>query len=204
MKETPLPPCSVLLLAGGRGARLGGRDKGLVEWQGQPMIAWLHARVRGLTDDLIISCNRNHAQYAPWADRLVSDDSDDFPGPLAGIRAGLAAARHPVLLVLPCDAPCVDESLLQALRRRQTEYPAQCVMARRGEQWEPLFAVIPHTARQTLENAWQNGERSPRRVMADIGCQPLDLPAADPRLANLNDPESLMRTTRRGMQRNGI
>ncbi|WP_232462708.1 NTP transferase domain-containing protein, partial [Pseudomonas fragi] len=100
--------CSILLLAGGRGQRMGGQDKGLVTWQGQPLIAYAQRAARPLTDDLIISCNRNHDQYARFADQLVSDGNDDFAGPLAGIRAGLAAARHPHLLVLPCDVPNID------------------------------------------------------------------------------------------------
>ncbi|MBP3363942.1 MAG: NTP transferase domain-containing protein, partial [Pseudomonas sp.] len=56
--------CSILLLAGGRGQRMGGQDKGLVTWQGQPLIEFAQRVARPLTDDLIISCNRNHAQYA--------------------------------------------------------------------------------------------------------------------------------------------
>lgn len=78
-----LPPCSILLLAGRRGQRMGGRDKGLIEWQGRPLIAHLHRLTRDLSDDLIISCNRNRQQYAPFADQLVQDESNDFPGPLA-------------------------------------------------------------------------------------------------------------------------
>src|SRR5690606_7670207 len=62
----PLPSCSVLLLAGGRGQRMGGADKGLLEWQGRPLIAWLHDLVRPLSDDLIISCNRNSERYAAF------------------------------------------------------------------------------------------------------------------------------------------
>ncbi|WP_154218484.1 NTP transferase domain-containing protein, partial [Pseudomonas syringae] len=61
-----LPPCSILLLAGGRGQRMGGRDKGLIEWQGKALIEHLHALTRPLTDDLIISCNRNIERYAQY------------------------------------------------------------------------------------------------------------------------------------------
>ncbi|WP_394542964.1 NTP transferase domain-containing protein [Azorhizophilus paspali] len=82
-----------------------GHDKGLLEWRGKPLIAHLHAVTRPITSDLIISCNRNTERYALYADHLVHDDRPDFPGPLAGIRAGLAVARHGWLLVLPCDAP---------------------------------------------------------------------------------------------------
>lgn len=44
--NSSLPPCSILLLAGGRGQRMGGQDKGLLDWHGQPLIAHLHRLVR--------------------------------------------------------------------------------------------------------------------------------------------------------------
>ena len=110
---------------------MGGRDKGLIEWQDLPLIAHLHRLVRPLTDDLIVSCNRNQERYAAYADRLVSDDSRDFPGPLAGIRAGLAVARHPWLLVLPCDAPRIDRALLETLLQAAGRTGAPLDAARR-------------------------------------------------------------------------
>ncbi len=191
MPHTALPVCSVLLLAGGRGQRMGGRDKGLLPWRGEPLIAHLHARVRGLGDDLIISCNRNQATYAAYADRLVSDDSDDFPGPLAGLRAGLAVARHSHLLVLPCDVPGIDEALLHAMLETAHAHPDQPLMVRQGEHWEPLLCVIPVAHAAVFEQAWQAGERSPRQVMLALGAQALQCPADDPRLANLNTPQLL-------------
>ncbi|WP_419735479.1 molybdenum cofactor guanylyltransferase MobA [Pseudomonas sp. COR18] len=187
----PLTDFSILLLAGGRGQRMGGRDKGLLPWRGQPLIAHLHATARPLTDDLIISCNRNQERYAVYADRLVSDDSSDFPGPLAGIRAGLAVARHPHLLVLPCDVPQVDRSLLQSMLEVAGEHPQQPLMVRQGEYWEPLFCVIPVALADAFERAWAAGERSPRQVMLPLQAQALQCPAGDARLANLNTPQLL-------------
>ncbi len=186
-----LPACSVLLLAGGRGQRMGGRDKGLLEWRGKPLIAHLHALTRALTDDLIISCNRNGEHYAHYADRLVQDDSADFPGPLAGIRAGLAIARQPFLLVLPCDAPLLDLALLQAMREAAAAQPEKPLMLRQGGQWEPLFSLVPKALAASVESAWQAGDRSPRHILLALGAVALDCPAQDPRLANLNTPELL-------------
>lgn len=159
-------PCSILLLAGGRGQRVGGQDKGLLEWQGQPLIAHLHQLARPLTDDLIISCNRNHERYALYADQQVSDDNPDFPGPLAGIRAGLFAARHEHLLILPCDVPQIDARLLADLRataRRNRQLP---VMVRQGDFWEPLLCVIPTRLKNQVEQAWQAGSAA----RASCGC----------------------------------
>ncbi|WP_085629844.1 MULTISPECIES: molybdenum cofactor guanylyltransferase MobA [unclassified Pseudomonas] len=187
----PLPPCSILLLAGGRGQRMGGQDKGLVEWQGAPLIAHLHRKVRPLTDDLIISCNRNRERYAPFADQLVTDDETDFPGPLAGIRAGLMAARHPHLLVLPCDVPGIDAALLHSMREAAALDSDKPLMLRHDGHWEPLLCVIPTRLSPAFDAAWDAGERSPGRVMRDLGAVALQCPDNDPRLANLNTPELL-------------
>lgn len=195
MPQHLLADCSILLLAGGRGQRMGGHDKGLVEWHGKPLVAWAQRVARPLTDDLLISCNRNPERYAPFADQLVSDDEPDFPGPLAGIRAGLAAARHRWMMVLPCDAPLIDEALLLQLHGIAREIPDTPVMARRGTQWEPLFCVIPLSIAGAIEAAWQAGERSNRRILVELGARSLELPEDDPRLANLNAPELLARHT---------
>lgn len=190
LDSSPLP-CSILLLSGGRGQRMGGQDKGLLAWRGQPLIAHLQRLVRALTDDLIISCNRNQDLYAPYADTLVSDDSPDFPGPLAGIRAGLAAARHEHLLILPCDVPAIDAILLTDLRETSRQNPLVPVMVRHGEFWEPLICIIPTHLKTEVEQAWQAGERSPRKIFLQLGGVGLECPADDPRLANLNTPELL-------------
>ncbi len=193
----PLPPCSILLLAGGRGQRMGGQDKGLLEWRGQPLIAHLHALTRPLSDDLIISCNRNQEYYARYADRLVADAELDFPGPLAGILAGLAVARHDWLLVLPCDAPLLDLALLQSMRQQASHHENKPLMLRRGTQWEPLFCLLPRTLLQPLQLAWQAGERSPRRALLALVAEALECAEDDARLANLNTPQLLALSAQR-------
>ena len=191
-----LAPCSILLLAGGQGQRMGGRDKGLIAWRGEPLIRHLQRLTRPLTDDLIISCNRNREQYAALADQVVQDDQSDFPGPYAGIRAGLAVARHEWLLVMPCDTPLLDLQLLQGLRQTAAAHPGKPVMVRQGEQWEPLLCCIPTIHRQVFEQHWQRGQRSPRQTMAELGAVALQCEAGDPRLANLNTPDLLIDISR--------
>lgn len=195
--KCPLPDCSILLLAGGRGQRMGGRDKGLLDWHGRPLIAWVQKVARPMTDDLLISCNRNHELYAPLADRLLSDHEPGFPGPLAGIRTGLHSAHHRWLMVLPCDAPLIDQPLLEQLYNRVLEAPEQPVMVRRGMQWEPLLCIIPRSLASAVKNAWQQGERSNRRILLQHAARSLDVPQDDPRLANLNTPELLLKQSPR-------
>lgn len=190
-----LPPCSILLLAGGQGRRMGGRDKGLIAWRDKPFIEHLHDLVRPLTDDVIVSCNRNREHYAHYADQLVEDEQQDFPGPYAGIRGGLAVAKHDYLLVIPCDMPLLDRALLEGLRQTAADNPAVPVMVRQGEQWEPLLCCIPCQHANVFEQHWRQGQRSPRRTLAELHAVALQCEAEDPRLANLNTPDLLTEIT---------
>ncbi len=197
MPDPLLPSCSILLLAGGRGQRMGGQDKGLVEWHGRPLIAWLHETVRPMTNDLLLSCNRNRSRYADYADLLISDEEQGFPGPLAGIRGGLASARNEWMLVLPCDTPLIDRPLLQSLYKSAIEEPGSPVMLSCEGQWEPLFSIIPTRRRTEVDACWLAGERSPLRALLHLGARALEVPPCDPRLANLNTAE-LLKTTGSG------
>ncbi|SDU11547.1 molybdenum cofactor guanylyltransferase MobA [Halopseudomonas salegens] len=178
-----------LILAGGRGQRLGGRDKGLMIWRGQPVAAHLSSLLRPLVGELLISCNRNQAMYQAWADRLLADADTDFPGPLAGMLAGLDACRGSHLLVLPCDLPYLDTALLQDLLDLAAQRSQHPVLVRSGQQWQPLLAVLPRESLSALQAAWVTGERSPRRWLSRQQPVFLDLPGDDPRLFNANLPE---------------
>lgn len=185
-----LPPCSVLILAGGRGQRMGGRDKGLLEWRGEPLVAHIHRTVRPLSDDLVISCNRNQQAYAAYADQLVGDAEADFPGPLAGVIAGLKAARHEWVVLLACDAPLVDRALIAALLEAAVASDS-AAMVRQGGYWQPMFSVLPRRVLPVLERAWAAGERSLQKALLREAVQGLECAEDDRRLSNFNSPELL-------------
>ncbi len=185
-----LPPCSVLILAGGRGQRMGGRDKGLLAWRGEPLIAHIRRTVRPLCDDLVVSCNRNQADYAAYADQLVGDAEADFPGPLAGVIAGLSAARHDWVVLLACDSPLVDQALINDLRRLAVANDC-AAMVRQGGFWQPMFSVLPRRVLPVLEQAWATGERSLQKALLLETVLGLDCAEGDRRLSNFNSPELL-------------
>ncbi|WP_411729714.1 molybdenum cofactor guanylyltransferase MobA [Paraperlucidibaca sp.] len=188
---TLLPPCSVLLLCGGRGLRMGGRDKGLLPWHGRPLIAWLADMAHEVSNDVLISCNRHEDEYARYSRHCLSDGNDDFSGPLAGIRTGLAHCRHTQLLVLPCDAPKVTTEILNALRVHSSAHQNQAVMLQQAQQWQPLFSLWPSHLGPALDQAWLAGERSPLRFLLAQQAQALHYPVGDSRLVNINNPEQL-------------
>ncbi|MFK0310240.1 molybdenum cofactor guanylyltransferase MobA [Pseudomonas sp. NPDC090233] len=186
----PLPPCSILILAGGRGQRMGGRDKGLVPWRGEPLVAHVQRVVRALSDDVVISCNRNQDLYRPFADQLVSDPEADFPGPLAGVIAGLAAARHEWVVLLACDAPLIDRGLIDDLLRLAVSHDS-AAMVRQGGYWQPMFSVLPRRLLPVLDQAWAAGERSLQKALLLEPMQALACAEDDQRLSNFNSPDLL-------------
>ena len=185
-----IPPCSTLILAGGRGQRMGGHDKGLIEWKGEPLVAHVQRVVRPLSDDLVISCNRNQEAYRAYADQLVGDAEAGFPGPLAGVIAGLKVARHEWVVLLACDAPRVDRVLIEDLLRLAVASDS-AAMVRQGGYWQPMFSVLPRRVLPLLEQAWAAGERSLQKALLRDVIQGLECPDSDPRLSNFNSPELL-------------
>lgn len=182
---------SALVLCGGQGRRMGGKDKGLLLWRAKPMIQWISELLRPLTTELIISCNRHLDEYRKYADAIVTDVEDSYPGPLAGIRAGLDISTGEYLLVLPCDAPLMDTDLVMALFECAKNSKNRPVMVRQNGVWQPLFCVIPTCLKLTIEQAWAEGQRSPRDLLLSLNAQALDCDVNDPRLSNINTLEQL-------------
>ena len=177
---------TAVLLAGGQGSRLGGRDKGLMSWHGQPVASHLAGRLRRVAAPVLISCNRNLEQYRQWADALVTDSIADYPGPLAGIAEAMKLCRTSHLLVIPCDVPQLPVELLQSLIAQARQRPDCVWLVRVGEHWQPLVSIIPTSLRESLMQAWEAGQRSPLRWMLAQPNQVLQLPDDDPRMHNAN------------------
>lgn len=104
-------PISAILLAGGAGRRMGGQDKGWLEYDGQPLIRHVLARIEPQVDEIVISANRNLEDYRVLGHQVVADASQGFQGPLAGLLAGMKAVRNAWVLTVPCDSPSLPLTL---------------------------------------------------------------------------------------------
>ena len=112
---------SGIVLAGGRGSRMGGVDKGLQPLRGMPMVAWAIARLKPQVDEIVINANQNLELYAAFGFRVVPDEIGGFAGPLAGLHAGLSAATHPLAATVPCDSPFLPADLVSRLKNALKE-----------------------------------------------------------------------------------
>jgi molybdopterin-guanine dinucleotide biosynthesis protein A len=129
-----------IVLAGGQGRRMGGVDKGLQLLHGKPMVAAVLARLAPQVNEIVINANQNLQTYEGFGHRVVPDAIGGFAGPLAGLHAGLGAARHPLALTAPCDSPFLPLDLLLRLRKALGEN--DLAVAKTGDQVHPVFSLV--------------------------------------------------------------
>src|ERR1700679_2049327 len=94
-----------LILAGGRGSRMGGVEKGLQIYSGRPLAQHTLERLRPPVPPVMVNANRNQETYRALNVPVWSDQVPDFPGPLAGMLAGLAHCDTALMATVPCDTP---------------------------------------------------------------------------------------------------
>jgi molybdopterin-guanine dinucleotide biosynthesis protein A len=140
-----------VVLAGGQGRRMGGVDKGLVELDGRPLVAWVLERLAPQVGSMLINANQNAERYAAFGHPVVSDAVGGFAGPLAGLHAALAAARTAWVATAPCDSPFLPRDLVARLAAAAAASNATLAVARTFDQPHPVFALVrvdvaPHLA----------------------------------------------------------
>ena len=186
-----------LVLAGGRGLRLGGVDKGLQAWRGLPLVDHAIARLAPQVREVMISANRNAPLYATRAARVLADASDDFPGPLAGILAGLRAAATPWLAVVPCDSPLLPVDLFERLARGLGGARGAVVQRDHGtgeRRLEPVCCLLSTALADDLARYLAEGGRKVEAWVARHATPvPFDGPDDAAAFANVNTPADLER-----------
>ena len=139
-----------VVLAGGRGQRVGGLDKGWIELGGRPLIAHVLARFAPQVSEVIISANRNLDRYAGFGHAVVADETPGFAGPLAGLLAGFSRARFGLVCTVPCDSPFVPLDLVVRLHSALQENAADVAVARTADRIHPVFALYRRDLRADL------------------------------------------------------
>jgi molybdopterin-guanine dinucleotide biosynthesis protein A len=140
---------TAIILAGGKGTRMGGVDKGLQPLRGRPMIEWVLERLVPQVSEVIINANQNIERYEKYGHRVVRDQIGGFAGPLAGLHAGLKFAKHPLVATVPCDSPFLPDDLVSRLENALHE--KDLAVAKTGDQPHPVFALMKRQVRESLE-----------------------------------------------------
>lgn len=131
-----------LILAGGKGSRMGGVDKGLQAFRGRRLVDHVYERLAPQVGGIVINANQNHDEYRTFGVRVVSDAIGGFAGQLAGFHAGLSISKRPFLASVPCDSPFLPEDLVERLYAKLDESGAELAVAKTGEQPHPVFSLM--------------------------------------------------------------
>ncbi len=187
---------TALLLAGGRGSRMGGVDKGLQLFQDQPLAQQALQRLRQQTlapAQLLVNANRHFSEYEAFGAPVWPDALADFAGPLAGFLAGLEHCETPLLLTVPCDVPYFPLSLCERLARSLHTQQAEIAMAAALEggrlRTQPVFCLMRANLAKSLAHFLESGGRKIDAWTAQhkTVIVPFDEPSDDPRaFANAN------------------
>ena len=152
-----------LILAGGRGSRMGGVDKGLQNHLGLPLALQALMRLQLQVGEVMINANRNLAAYESMGVPVWPDALPDYPGPLAGLLAGLERCETPWLVSVPCDTPNFPLDLVARLAQGATDADADVAIAATREngvvQPQPVFCLVKATLLESLVEFLHRGER---------------------------------------------
>ena len=182
-----------LILAGGRGSRMGGVDKGLQNFNGLPLALHTLTRLQlgGGVGQLMINANRNLAAYESFGAAVWPDGLADYAGPLAGFLSGLERCETPYLVTVPCDTPLLPLDLVPRLAQALAAQNADIAMAAAPEmardgtrqtRAQPVFCLLKITLLESLQQFTQSGGRKidAWTALHPTVIVPFDLPTDDP------------------------
>lgn len=177
-----------LVLAGGRGSRMGGVDKGLQPYRGVPLALATLLRLQAQVGSAMINANRNLGAYESFGVPVWPDVLPDYAGPLAGFLTGLERCETPYLVSVPCDTPAFPEDLVERLARGLQAEDAELAMPRTppdssadagdAPQLQPVFCLMKAGLLESLVRFTQDGGRKIDRWSAQHRCAVVDFPDA--------------------------
>ncbi|MBE7368024.1 molybdenum cofactor guanylyltransferase MobA [Ramlibacter pallidus] len=153
-----------VILAGGRGSRMGGVDKGLQNFRGMPLALHTLMRLGPQVGDVLINANRNLGAYESFGAQVWPDGISDFAGPLAGFLVGLEHCETEYLVTVPCDTPLFPQDLVQRLLEALERDGAEIAMAAAREEdgnvrTQPVFTLMKRDLLESLVRFTHAGGR---------------------------------------------
>ncbi len=180
-----------LILAGGKGRRMGGVDKGLQLFRGKRLIDHVYARLAPQVGGIIVNANQNHDAYKNFGVRVVGDAIGNFAGPLAGLQAGLSVSRRPYLVSVPCDSPFLPEDLVARLHAGVEAAGADLAVAKTGDQAHPVFCLARRSVLEHLTNFLKGGGRKIDAWYASLKVVEVNFDDQAEAFSNINTREEL-------------
>ena len=180
------PATTAIILCGGRGTRMGGVAKPLLELAGKPLVAHVIDRLRPQVDAMLLSCAQGQTGYARFGHAIVEDE-DDAQGPLGGFASSLPRVQTPWVLTTPADTPFIPANLVGALAPTCESQGAAVVIA--GGHRQNLAMLLDDRHAQSLAAFYRGGGRAIHRWLVASAVREVTLSAAA--FLNINTVDDL-------------
>ncbi|MGR9088658.1 MAG: molybdenum cofactor guanylyltransferase MobA [Gammaproteobacteria bacterium] len=180
-----------VILAGGLARRMNHLDKGLLQYQGRPMVSYAIDALSKVAGRTLINANRNLEQYRRFGLPVITDQNGNFEGPLAGILSAMIYAGSGILLVTPCDSPLISSEHLQTLLSVREAHAADAAVAFDGERLHPVFLSIRISLMPSLQDYLARGQRKIDRWLEQLHTVRADFSASPEIFTNINTPADL-------------
>lgn len=185
---------SSIILSGGLARRMDGANKAMLPLRGKPLIAYVVERITPQVSEMLINANHNAADFAPFNLPVLHDLRADFPGPLAGIEAGLQHIQPTTseyLLSLPCDSPFVPYDLAARLLAGLIQANADIAVASSDGAAHPVFCLMKKSVLPSLQAFLNAGERKVSAWQKSLNYVEVDFSDCADAFVNLNTFEDL-------------
>lgn len=180
-----------LILAGGRGSRMGSIDKGLQRFRGKPMVAHVLERLAPQVSEVLINANRSLDEYAAFGHRVIADAIDGFAGPLAGLHIGMTHASHPLIATVPCDSPFLPPDLIERLSTAMAREDADLAVAKTFDQPHPVFCLTRSSLAPHLQAFLESGQRKIDKWYATLKVVEVPFDDEEAAFSNINTVDEL-------------
>lgn len=178
-----------VILAGGRGSRMAGEDKGLLLWRKRPLYQHVLQRLQPQVNTVWINANRNIALYQRSGLPVISDTLAGYPGPLAGMLAALQQVKTAWVAFSSCDTPQLPENFVAHLWQHKGE--AKAVWSRTEERDHPTLALLHRDLAPLLAQYLAQGDRKLLLFLQQAGGHSVLFSEAGTAFDNFNHPQDL-------------
>jgi molybdopterin-guanine dinucleotide biosynthesis protein A len=182
---------TAVILAGGRGQRMGEIDKGLQPLRGRGLVEWVLECIDPQVDELLIIANRNLERYLELGYPVLRDRIADFAGPLAGLHAGLTQARSELVIAVPCDTPLLPGDLVSRLQVALQQANADAAVARTEQRAHSVICLCKVSLIDSLTAFMDGGGRKVGDWHATLKVVYVDFDEHPERFRNVNTLDDL-------------
>lgn len=182
---------TAVILAGGGGRRMGGRDKGLLPLHGRALIEHVLERLSPQCDSILINVNRHQEAYAKFGYPLIEDSLPGGLGPLAGLLTALEVSHSDYVLSVPCDTPRLPQDLVVRMLDSMKSHHAEVCTVDDGERLHPVIMLVKRSLAYNLRHYLESGRRKVHDWYYSIDHCIVDFSEQPEAFMNINTPEQL-------------